>query len=653
MGSNTPSTSKFSLTGGWLWLARLAWAVLALATAVIFVAAVWGLHTGWGAPCSTWSQEIQSQCLQLEQDLQKLGLSLRFYAVYFPVGVIVEILPWIIAGVLIFSRKSHQPFGFLFSLMLVVTGTVTLDEGIIGILRSTYPTLDPVFVGAQFFGNALLILWYLFPDGRFAPRWMALIACLWVVINVFTHIIPTSPLNIDNWPAPLPSIIRILMVVSIIYSFAFRYRRISSPVQRQQIKWVLLSASFYGLVQITSYIIYIFLEPGFSNIIFQLTFMPLYYLSSMFVAVSLVFSILRYRLWDIDFLINRSLVYSTLSILLLALFGLSLLLVSQILQNMTGGSLVAASISAVLFGLIFQPARRGLQRFVDQRFYNIQIEYQRPLPAAPASSGTAASFGPYSNLELLGRGGMGEVYKAWHPTLKKTVALKLLTAQSAANEETRKRFEREVKIASGLSHPNIVQIIEAGENNGEAYLVMEHIQGQDLAAYLRTHGPLALDKARPILREIASALDYAHAQGLVHRDIKPSNVMLDGTRCVLMDFGIAKQTGSQSFLTHTGGMLGSLDYIAPEQIQAAKNIDGRADIYALGVMAYQMLTGVLPFRHDNPGALLIAHLMQPPPDARELAPDLSAAAAAALQRAMAKSPEQRYASALEFVEALG
>lgn len=247
---------------------------------------------------------------------------------------------------------------------------------------------------------------------------------------------------------------------------------------------------------------------------------------------------------------------------------------------------------------------------------------------------------------------MAEVFKAVDPKLNRPVAIKILGAALVADPDFRKRFEREAKTASALKHPNIAQVFDFGEADGTPYMVMEYIAGKDLGEYLRANGRLSLDKALPLLKGIASALDYAHEQGLVHRDIKPSNVMLADTRPALTDFGIAKIIGGRTRYTQTGGVLGTLDYIAPEQIQGAQDIDGRADVYSFGVMVYQMLTGELPFKHHNAGALLIAHLTQPPPDAREIAPDLSEETANAVRRATAKTADDRFATAEEFMAAL-
>ncbi len=192
---------------------------------------------------------------------------------------------------------------------------------------------------------------------------------------------------------------------------------------------------------------------------------------------------------------------------------------------------------------------------------------------------------------------------------------------------------------------------------------MEYIAGKDLSQHMQATGAMPLTQVLPIMRDIASALDYAHGQGLVHRDIKPSNVMLENDvrqignlpylRAVLMDFGIAKILGGNLGDTKSGMMMGTLDYMSPEQIRSAGEVDRRADIYALGIMAYQMVTGQLPFKANDLGGLIMAHLQQAAPDPRSLAPSLSEHAAEAILRALAKDPRERFVSAGEFVGAMG
>jgi serine/threonine protein kinase len=255
---------------------------------------------------------------------------------------------------------------------------------------------------------------------------------------------------------------------------------------------------------------------------------------------------------------------------------------------------------------------------------------------------------------------MAEVYKAMHPTLHRPVAIKVLPHSLAQDSEFRKRFEREARTVAALKHPNIVQMFDFGEADGTAFMVIEYIGGPDVSDTLKG-GALPLDRALPIAHDVAGALDYAHQQGLVHRDIKPSNVMLDSVtttgsdgrveRAVLMDFGIARILGGNTRLT-ASGMIGTLDYMSPEQIKDSKEVDGRADIYSLGVMLFQMLTGRLPFTASNPGALLIAHLNQPAPNPRDLRADIPDEVAEATLRALEKDPARRFQTAGEFAAAL-
>jgi serine/threonine protein kinase len=183
---------------------------------------------------------------------------------------------------------------------------------------------------------------------------------------------------------------------------------------------------------------------------------------------------------------------------------------------------------------------------------------------------------------------------------------------------------------------------------------MDLVSGSDLSSLLRERRALPLAEALPILQGVAAALDHAHAQGIVHRDVKPSNILLDGPerRPVLTDFGIARLDTARTRLTREGAVLGTLDYISPEQIHGEERLTGRADVYALGVTAFEMLTGSRPFVEDRAVRLAMAHLMRPPPDPRDLAPNLQRSAAQAIGRALQKSPEDRFATAGEFVAAL-
>jgi len=269
-----------------------------------------------------------------------------------------------------------------------------------------------------------------------------------------------------------------------------------------------------------------------------------------------------------------------------------------------------------------------------------------------------ARIGAYEVIELLGRGGMAEVYKGVHSRLERTVAIKVLSSNLAAETDFQVRFEREARAVANLRHPNIVQMFDFGDIDGLYYMVMEYIAGNDLSKLMAEMGPLPSDLIKSLTSDISAALDYAHRQDLVHRDVKPSNVLIQITdetarpRAILTDFGIAKIIGGDTNSTQTGLMMGTLNYMAPEQIRSSGQVDGKADIYALGVLTYQMITGHLPFDADNPGAMMMAHLQLPPIDPAIYLPDILPKTTAALMRALSKEPQMRFATATQFVQEL-
>lgn len=252
----------------------------------------------------------------------------------------------------------------------------------------------------------------------------------------------------------------------------------------------------------------------------------------------------------------------------------------------------------------------------------------------------------------LGRGGMGVVYLARELRLDRDVALKVLPPELAALPELRERFVREARTAAQLAHPNIVPIYHADESAGFAFFAMGYVDGESLAERLRQRGRLAPAETVRILREIAWALAYAHARGVVHRDIKPENVMLErgSERVLVTDFGIARDSRS-SPLTLEGSVLGSVHFMSPEQATGGA-IDGRSDLYAVGVVGFLALTGALPFAAAAPGAVLVMHATQAPPRVRETAPDVPEALARVIDRCLAKSPDDRYPTGEALAEAL-
>ncbi|HYI43854.1 MAG TPA: protein kinase [Actinomycetota bacterium] len=257
--------------------------------------------------------------------------------------------------------------------------------------------------------------------------------------------------------------------------------------------------------------------------------------------------------------------------------------------------------------------------------------------------------GGYEIESLLGRGGMGVVYKARHLRLGRMVALKILAPELAADENFRTRFVRESQMAASIDHPNVIPVYDADEIEGELFLAMRYVDGTDLKQVIEQDGALEPDKALLVISQIGGALDAAHANGLIHRDIKPGNVLVGladtGSEHVyLTDFGLTKHSSSHSGLTATGAFVGTIDYIAPEQIEG-KSVDARTDIYALGCVLYELLTGRVPFQKDADVAVMYAHLMDPRPKVTEANPALPGAVDAVLDKAMARDPDDRYASA--------
>jgi YVTN family beta-propeller protein len=245
----------------------------------------------------------------------------------------------------------------------------------------------------------------------------------------------------------------------------------------------------------------------------------------------------------------------------------------------------------------------------------------------------------------IGRGGMSVVYLAEHLRLKRRVALKLISSDLAQNPSFRDRFIRESQLAASLEHPNIVPIHDAGEADGVLYIAMRYVRGTDLKSLVRAEGPLAVARVVSILTQAASALDAAHAEALVHRDVKPGNILLTSDHHVyLSDFGLTKRTTSDSGLTATGQFVGPLDYAAPEQFEG-KPLDARTDVYSLGCVLYECLTGEPPFKAENEAALVYAHLLRAPPKPTELRPALPAGLDDVVATAMAKRPDERYDSA--------
>jgi serine/threonine protein kinase/sugar lactone lactonase YvrE len=277
-------------------------------------------------------------------------------------------------------------------------------------------------------------------------------------------------------------------------------------------------------------------------------------------------------------------------------------------------------------------------------------------PAGLAGFRAGSLLAGYQLVAQVGAGGMAVVFRARDERLGRMVALKILAPALASDSEFRQRFIDESRSAAVVDNPHIIPVYEAGEADGVLFIAMRFVGSGDLQGVLEREGPLAPDRAAEFVSQVASALDAAHRAGLVHRDVKPGNIMVDSAadrpdHAYLSDFGISKKVKAPAGLTGTGQYLGTPVYSAPEQIRGLE-VDGRTDQYALACVAYELLTGALPFERDDVLAVLSAQLSEPPPSAASRRPGLPGAADEVLARAMAKVPENRYGTCQEFADAL-
>ena len=278
--------------------------------------------------------------------------------------------------------------------------------------------------------------------------------------------------------------------------------------------------------------------------------------------------------------------------------------------------------------------------------YQAQVVY--------SGKGKSLTMGSYFVLDKLGQGGMGMVVKAEHRMMKRLVAIKVLSPAVTKTKESQQRFQREVEAAARLTHPNIVGAFDAGQDNGSPFLVMEYVPGDDLSAIVKKKGPLAVDQAIDCIVQAARGLEFAHKQGVIHRDIKPANLLLDTSGVVkILDMGLARieaaDVATQADLTGTGAVMGTVDYMAPEQAISTKHADARSDLYSLGISLWYLLTAKSAYDGDSLMARLLAHRDQPIPSLRSVREDVSESLDAVFRKSIAKKPDDRYQTATELI----
>ena len=678
-GSEQTTGSSLLISGPRKTVAQILWVAISLAVLALAVAGVPARMDEMLVPCEGAEDCFVAQLTQQEiAAMTERGVGLEGYVTYLESVAGVLVAGCFIAAIFIYWRRRDSWIALVASLFLIVVSAwVTFNIDALGRANTSFsPVADTLYAMAMFLVALLLLM---FPNGRFTPRWSRWVVGAWGLYLLARTVAPGAAEAVELRLPGITPIPNLLMFVGGAAAQIYRYLRVSTPIEKQQTKWVtialVLHMGVFAVITVTTQVFPAMtggqLFPGvWTNVLWELGLYHLYVLTFLLIPGSLLFSVLRYRLWDIDFLINRSLIYGTLTAVLVLFFAVSVFVLKELFELATNGEQlpIVIGFSALLVGLIFHPTRRFLQRFVDRELYGIGVDYadaarrlkqearRKPVPADQHSV-----FAEYGDFKLIGRGGMAEVYRAVHPRLDRKFAVKMLPPETAERHKRYiQRFEREARIISALNHPNIVSMHDFGvSDDGSRYIVMQYISGGDLEHEIKRQGSIPVARALPLLRDIARALDYAHSHGIIHRDIKPSNVLLDPVdatdpdrsyRAVLSDFGIAKLSAGTD-LTATN-IIGTLDYMSPEQINDSADVDRRADVYSLGVLAFRMLTGERPFSCNSPTALLIAHLQQPAPDPRDFAPDLPRHIARAIRKSMAKKPHHRYSSVGSMVEAM-
>jgi hypothetical protein len=570
---------------------------------------------------------------------------------------------FILTSLFLFWRISHTRIGLLGAVYMVAFGAGGLSFYQYLPDGTELAVANNVAWGYSLLGGTgwLLLLCFavLFPDGRFVPPRMIYFMIYILSIVGAWSLATDNPLYPLNWPPLLLVMVIGLGAVAVVGSQVYRYRKVSTPSQRQQTKWVVLAMGFVFAVNIILYtLVAVFPDVFATGTAPQDVAYMLVGFSFIVIPIVLVFAMMRYRLWDADLIINRSLVYSAVALTAVLIF-FGVLVGLQVIIGQTqpvAAFLIAAGVSAA----IFRPLRNFIQRLIDRYVFHLRFDLnelyaaQKSLKITNPGALSGRKLGRYEVLDLVGKGGMGEVYKAVSDN-GDVVAVKTLLLDKAGDPELIQRFQREAQTGMALRHPNIARVHGIESEDGLVFMVMDYLEGQDLHQMLRQKSKLDTETIHEITRDLADALDAAHQQNLVHRDLKPSNVMLvlnhDGEthRAVLMDFGVTKIKDANT-LTGTGA-IGTIDYMAPEQIVNAREVDHRADLYSLGVMLYEMVTGTRPFQ-GNPGQVLFAHIQQPPPDPRDVNGDVPRPLAKAIMKALAKNPDDRFHSAGELLDTL-
>lgn len=596
--------------------------------------------------------------------LESLQISRTAFAAFLIFLEVFVFIPPIIYTFLVLTQRSND------WLALLVTATTFLLP--ISSSFSVYQNDNPI--GGLIFGLATLSIFLtllVFPDGRFVPSWGRFLLLPVLPIFLLSGFLVSGMMRgggLESWQA-------IVILTGETFAFFFgigaqiyRYRKIATPLQRQQSKWlifgmlifmttiyVFVATQFFPALRVPSVSPDVIYSPISLAMVF--VFVPILQVSLSLIPISMGAAVIRYRLWQIDVVLNRGVVYTVQTIVIIFLFGGFFFLLQFLLAFIFRSSqdVWAIGISAAVVAAAFNPVRVQARRIVDRYLFGLRFDLnelkavQKRQEITKPGAITGKTVSNYDVLDLIGKGGMGEVYRV--EGNGRVFAMKTMLSELAEQSDMRQRFHNEAELGMHLDHPNIAKVFAAGDFEGTPYLIMDFIAGNDLRDILVAEGAMNEARALPILKQVADALDHAHESGYVHRDLKSANIMLEPNgRAVLMDFGVTKIEGHTSGLTGTGA-IGTIDYMAPEQIMAAREVDYRADIYSLGVVAYEMLTGQKPFL-GGAAQVMFAHLQQPAPDPRDVNETISRPVAKAILKALEKKPEDRFESAGDFIQAM-
>ncbi|MFQ3672789.1 MAG: serine/threonine-protein kinase [Aggregatilineales bacterium] len=571
-------------------------------------------------------------------------------AVQLPVMVIIEVtlaLTFWGASIYLLVRRPDSVIvlltamvGFMMPVRVAFMQVIPLQA-----LPSWYPPAAQVVFLAVFATLSYVVV-ALFPDGVVRPRWVRwwLLARLPIILNYVTNAIPV--LN------QLYIYIDIVMFGALMVAQYQRFKQDRISIERQQTKWILLGMGFgLGFFFVRRLADMYLLEsfPELYAVIYSVSRVAV-----LSIPVAITLALLRYRLYDVDWVLNRSIVYALITLLIAGLLAFSLFISQVVLSqfvNTSDARLLMTVLSALLVAWLYQPVRSQVQRFVDQRFFRLRLPPKtfkmREAALNVAQSWKGIQLDELVIGDLVARGSIGQVYTATHRDQR--VAVKLLPQETHDDELSQQLIQREMTFFRNLKHPNICQMLGSGLHQGAPYIIMEYVEGEELEDVLEVRGVLTLEETRLIIRDIAAALDYLHEHNILHCDVKPRNIILQDVRAVLTDFGTARMlSGTQS----TGHLLLTTpDYTAPEQLREDGHPSPATDVYSLGVVAYRMLVGQKPFE----GSLrqkMLAIVHTPARDPRDLNSAIPRPTAEAILRALDKDPARRFATASEFARAL-